>query len=254
MYNDSFNFTPSDGDLDEFEFDKHFYKRGAELTTYNLNLYSDWNDRFSTEIRYPFSDVDFLQQAVAGKDFAEFRVELDEVDVYLGQDDSRQANALDWEVEQLVIRGTYTMGNHTITGGFEREDLQIYNLFYQHVDTEIRFDGIENFAAGQAARIYHGNAISNDERDAAVEWGYAVNSAYIEGEWQITDRLELTSGVRYNWNESSDQPNINLDFVADYGFANNALNILSDFAALRSHPGRDGRDHGSRRHRIVLGR
>ena len=25
MYNDSFNFTPSDGDLDEFEFDKHFY-------------------------------------------------------------------------------------------------------------------------------------------------------------------------------------------------------------------------------------
>ncbi|GIR83227.1 MAG: hypothetical protein CM15mP84_09750 [Cellvibrionales bacterium] len=181
MYNDSFNFTPSDGDLDEFEFDKHFYKRGAELTTYNINWYADWNDRFSTEIRYSFSDVDFLQQAVAGKDFAEFRVELDEVDVYLGQDDSRQANALDWEVEQLVIRGTYTMGNHTITGGFEREDLQMYNLFYQHVDTEIRFDGIENFAAGQAARIYYGNAISNDERDAAVEWGYAVNSALHSG-------------------------------------------------------------------------
>ena len=48
MYNDSFNFTPSDGDLDEFEFDKHFYKRGAELTTYNVNWYADWNDRFST--------------------------------------------------------------------------------------------------------------------------------------------------------------------------------------------------------------
>ncbi len=222
MYNDSFNFTPSDGDLDEFEFDKHFYKRGAELTTYNINLYSDWNDRFSTEIRYSFSDVDFLQQAVAGKDFAEFRVELDEVDVYLGQDDSRQANALDWEVEQLVIRGIYTLGNHTITGGFEREDLQMYNLFYQHVDTEIRFDGIENFAAGQASRVYYGNAISNDERDAAVEWGYAVNSAYIQDEWQITDRLELTIGLRYDWYESSDTPNINPDFVADYGFANNA--------------------------------
>ena len=107
MYNDSFNYTPSDGDLDEFEFDKHFYKRGAELTTYNFNWYADWNDRFSTEIRYSFSDVDFLQQAVAGKDFAEFRIELDEVDVYLGQDDSRQANALDTETEQLVIRGTF---------------------------------------------------------------------------------------------------------------------------------------------------
>ena len=222
MYNDSFNFTPSDGDLDEFEFDKHFYKRGAELTTYNVNWYADWNDRFSTEIRYSLNDVDFLQQAVGGKDFAEFRVELDEVDVYLGQDDSRQANEMNYEIEQLVARGSYTLNNHTITAGFEREDMQIYNLFYQHVDTEIRFDGIENFAAGQAARVYYGNAISNNEQDAAVDWGYAVNTLYLQDEWQINDRLAVTLGLRYEWYESSDKPNVNPDFVADYGFSNDA--------------------------------
>ena len=222
MYNDSFNFEPSDGDLDEFEFDKHFYKRGAELTTYSVNWYADWNDRFSTEVRYSFSDVDFLQQSVSGKDFAEFRVELDEVDVYLGQDDSRQANSLDWEVEQLVIRGSYTMGNHTLTAGYEREDLQMYNLFYQHTDTEIRFSGIDNFAAGKASRVYYGNALTNNENDAAVDWGYAVNTFYFQDEWQVTDTLSLTLGVRYDWYESSDKPDINPDFVADYGFANNA--------------------------------
>ena len=222
MYNDSFNFEPSDGDLDEFEFDKHFYKRGAELTTYSVNWYADWNDRFSTEVRYSFSDVDFLQQSVSGKDFAEFRVELDEVDVYLGQDDSRQANSLDWEVEQLVIRGSYTMGNHTLTAGYEREDLQMYNLFYQHTDTEIRFSGIDNFAAGKASRVYYGNALTNNENDAAVDWGYAVNTVYFQDEWQVTDTLSLTLGVRYDWYESSDKPDINPDFVADYGFANNA--------------------------------
>ena len=154
MYNDSFNFTPSDGDLDEFEFDKHFYKRGAELTSYNFTLYSDWTDNFSTEIRYSLSEVDFLQQSVAGKDFAEMRVELDEVDVYLGQDDSRQANDLNYDIEQLVIRGTYVLGNHSITAGYETESTDVYNLFYQHTDTEIRFDGIDNFAAGQASRVY----------------------------------------------------------------------------------------------------
>jgi hypothetical protein len=161
-----------------------------------VNWYADWNDRFSTEIRYSLNDVDFLQQAVGGKDFAEFRVELDEVDVYLGQDDSRQANEMNYEIEQLVARGSYTLNNHTITAGFEREDMQIYNLFYQHVDTEVRFDGIENFAAGQAARVYYGNAISNNEQDAAVDWGYAVNTLYLQDEWQINDRLAVTLGLR----------------------------------------------------------
>ena len=145
MYNDSFNFTASDGDLDEFEFDKHFYKRGAELTTYNVNWYADWSENFSTEVRYSYNEVDFLQASVSGGDFAEFRIELDEVDVYLGQDDSRQANDLDWEVEQLVARGTYILNDHTFTFGYERDSSDIYNLFYQHVATEIRFDGIDNF-------------------------------------------------------------------------------------------------------------
>jgi len=222
MYNDSFNFTASDGDLDEFEFDKHFYKRGAELTTYNINWYADWNENFSTEVRYSYSEVDFLQASVSGGDFAEFRIELDEVDVYLGQDDSRQANDLDWEVEQLVARGTYIMDDHTITFGYERDSSDIYNLFYQHVDTEIRFDGIDNFEQGIAARVYYGNAITNNELDAAVSWGYTIHTAYIEDEWQVSPDFRLTYGLRYDSYESDDKPALNPAFAVDYGFPNTA--------------------------------
>jgi outer membrane receptor for ferrienterochelin and colicin len=222
MYNDSFNFTASDGDLDEFEFDKHFYKRGAELTTYNINWYADWSENFSTEVRYSYSEVDFLQASVSGGDFAEFRIELDEVDVYLGQDDSRQANDLDWEVQQLVARGTYIMDDHTITFGYERDSSDIYNLFYQHVDTEIRFDGIDNFEQGIAARVYYGNAITNNELDAAVAWGYTIHTAYIEDEWQVSPDFRLTYGLRYDSYESDDKPALNPAFAADYGFPNTA--------------------------------
>jgi hypothetical protein len=222
MYNDSFNYAASDGDLDEFEFDKHFYRRGAELTSYNINWYADWSENFSTEVRYSYSEVDFLQASVSGGDFAEFRIELDEVDVYLGQDDSRQANDLDWEVEQLVARGTYIMDDHTITFGYERDSSDIYNLFYQHVDTEIRFDGIDNFELGNAARIYYGNAISNNELDAAVSWGYTIHTAYIEDEWQVNPDFRLTYGLRYDSYESDDKPALNPAFAADYGFPNTA--------------------------------
>ena len=95
-------------------------------------------------------------------------------------------------------------------------------MFYQHVDTEIRFDGIDNFEQGNAARIYYGNAITNNELDAAVEWGYTVNTAYIEDEWQVTPDFRLTYGLRYDYYESDDKPALNPEFAAEYGFSNTA--------------------------------
>ena len=222
MYNDSFNFSPSDGAPNEFEFSRHFYKRGAELTSYVLNLYSSWTDNFETEIRYSFSDVDFLQQAVSGNDFAEFRIELSDVDVYLGQDDSRQANSLNWEIEQFVARGYYSLEDHRITVGYERDTNDMYNLFYQHVDTEVRFDGIDNFEAGIADRIYYGNAFSGNELETAAEWGYAINTFYIEDEWQVNSDLSVSYGLRYDYYETSDKPALNSDFLQEYGYPNTA--------------------------------
>ena len=38
------------------------------------------------------------------------------MDVYLGGDDSRHANELEYTIEQFVARGRYQLGSHTITG------------------------------------------------------------------------------------------------------------------------------------------
>ncbi|HBO13778.1 MAG TPA: cell envelope biogenesis protein OmpA, partial [Halieaceae bacterium] len=188
MYNDSTNATPSDGENIEFEFSDHFYNRGAELNSYIASLYSDWTDNFSTEVRIARTEVDFVQVPRAGDAFGEIRVELDDVDIYLGGDDSRHANELEYTIDQFVARGRYHGGSHTITGGYEREAYDIFNLFYQHVDTEIRFDGIDNFRAGLADRVYYGNAISNNEADIAEAFEYAINYVYLQDEWQGNDR------------------------------------------------------------------
>ncbi|MHA7817012.1 MAG: TonB-dependent receptor [Pseudohaliea sp.] len=221
MYNDSVNATPSDGENVEFEFSDHFYNRGAELNSYIASLYSDWTDNFSTEIRVARTEVDFVQSPRAGNDFGEIRVELEDVDVYLGGDDSRHANQLEYTIDQFVARGRYQLGSHTITGGYEREAYDIFNLFYQHVDTEIRFDGIDNFRAGLADRVYYGNAISNNQDDIAEAFEYAINYVYLQDEWQVNDKLTVTYGLRYDYYETDDAPNLNQGFLASYGFGNN---------------------------------
>ncbi len=219
-YNDGENFTQSDGDNDEFEFQNHLYERGAELNAFAATLYSDWSDVFSTEVRLAYSELDNRQNSIGGNDFGEIRVELADVDVYLGGDDSRQANDLEYDITNIILRGNYQWGDHSISFGYERDDLDIFNLFVQHTETEIRFDGIQNFRDGFADAIYYNNAPSNNPVDAAAQWGYATNTLYIQDEFMIGDRLTVVAGLRYDFYNTGDAPGENPDFVADYGFSN----------------------------------
>ncbi|MFZ8201538.1 TonB-dependent receptor [Alteromonas portus] len=236
-YNDGNFFNTSDGDLDEFELYNHLYEVGTELQSHVISLYSDWNDKFSTEIRYSYLDVDNRQISnenasgtVGGANFGEMQIYVEDeltgedVIVYLGSDDSRQANDLDYTVNGLILRGYYSLDNgHDLTFGYEREDLDVFNVFVQHTETEMRFyGGIEAFEAGLPGAIYYNNAPSGDPNDAAAEWGYAVNALYVEDEFMFNDDLTLTVGLRYDWYTTDDAPEENAEFVESYGFSNSS--------------------------------
>jgi outer membrane receptor for ferrienterochelin and colicin len=233
-YNDGFFINTSDGDLDEFELQNHLYEIGAELNSHQLSLYSDWTSNFSTELRLSYLELDNRQVSlenqsglVGGSQFGEIRIEVvdpvsgEAVDVYIGGDDSRQANDLNYDVAGLIFRGKYiTDDDHNITFGYEREDLSVFNVFLQHTETEIRFRGIDNFEAGLPSSIYYNNAPSGDPNDAAAVWDYAINSLYVQDEFYLLDDLQLQVGVRYDWYSTSDAPEENPDFTASYGFSN----------------------------------
>ena len=226
-WNDGENFRESDGDQNEFEFQNHLYERGAELTSYTGVLYSDWTDNFSTQVRASYLELDNRQISIDGLQFGEMQITAPAADpsqpaviVYLGSDDSRQANQMSYDVTSLKFKGNYYRGDHVYTFGVEREDIDIFNVFIQHVLTETRFSSIDDFENGFANALYHNNAPSGDPADAAAVWGYSINTLYGQDEVQISDRLSLVYGLRYDWYTSSDAPGENPDFVADYGFSN----------------------------------
>ncbi len=236
-YNDGNNFAQSDGDSDEFEFSSHLYERGAELETFIGVLYSDWTDKFSTEIRVSRSELDNLQRSMYGSgspgdnDFGEIIIELandpadnsDDLAVYLGSDDSRQANDLDWKGTSVMLRGHYYFDNgHTLTFGYESDKLEIYNLFVQHAETTIIFESLDDFANGTNAEIDYGYAYSGNLNDRAAEWGYTAHSTYLQDEFYLTDDLRVVAGLRYDWYTTSDKPVENEEFTASYGYSNTA--------------------------------
>jgi len=225
-WNDGFNIVRSDGDTDELEFSNHLYERGTELFSYSGSLFSDWSDNFSTEFRANYIDVDNRQESIGGNDFGEFRVTVDsptgrgDVDVYLGGDDSRQSNDLNYTVLQLFGRASYSMGDHSFTFGGEYSELDIFNLFVQHTETEIRFNSVDDFRNGIASQIEYNNSPTQNPDDAAANWGYSLNTLYAQDEWAVSDALTVILGARYDWYSSDDKPTENPAFTADYGFSN----------------------------------
>ena len=221
-YNDGENFSMSDSGQDEIEFSNHIYERGAELNSHVGTLYSNWTDRFSTELRLGYLELDNRQISVGGTDFGEMRIELDDVDVYIGGDDSRQSNKMAYDVTTLVARGAYLMDNHALTFGYELESLNIFNVFIQHTETELRFNSLALFENQFADDIYYNNSPAHNPTDAAADWGYDVNTVYLQDDFMIGDKLTLVAGFRYDWYATSTAPDLNQDFVDDYGFGNNS--------------------------------
>jgi len=242
----------SDNDSDEFEFSNHFYTKGAESETFTLKLASQWTDALSTELFFSTNTMDDSQITVGPGDFGDFQIAVNGRDgtVYVGADDSRQANSLGTESTFVKIQAQYLIGDHVLTGGYEREDLEIFNIFVQHsrggewdffdsagsnpascdaldaagrwADPTCGLSGIDKFELGRPDTIYYGSAGgTNVANDAAAQFSNVMNAVFIQDEIYF-DNIDLTiiAGLRYEFFESSDQPTFNPAFSQANGFRN----------------------------------
>ncbi|MBC7009281.1 TonB-dependent receptor [Pseudoalteromonas sp. BZK2] len=219
-YNDAFTLSQSDAYSNTVTLDNHFYKQGAEFTSIIGSLYSDWSDNFSTEVRIGKSELDATVASLdAASSFGEMQIRTEDGGtIYIGPDDSRQSNDLDYETTTFKFAGTYYLDQHTITGGYEYEKLDVFNQFVQHTQGEWRFNSVDDFENGFADRVYYNNAAgTNDPTDAAASFSYAQHTFYVQDEYSFTDLdATLTFGLRYDKYTSDDKPNYNKNFADRY--------------------------------------
>lgn len=236
-YNNGFNLTASDNGPTEYEFFNHYYNRGTKLKSYSGQIFSNWSENFSTEARVSFTTNDTFQRSVGGTDFGEVQIRTFNngqfATVYLGADDSRHSNSLATDTLNMKFKGDYTYNNHVLSLGYERETVDVFNLFIQHTEGEFRFDNVTSLAGdpnvnitaflnGQADDIFYGNAAgTNDPADGAAKFKFSTNTIYGQDEFTVDEiGLTVTAGIRYDWYTSGDVPRANSFFLARNGFDN----------------------------------
>ena len=206
------------------------YTLVSNLTAYKAQLFSDWSDTFSTEFSVARKEVENVSSPLAGDEFAAFQIYLSdptgpqtaaEPSIRLGPDRSRHANQLtvDTTTYRAVANWDFAPG-HRLTGGFEREEQDIFNLFVQVANGEYEFASIEDFENRIASSIGYSNAATNNKADGAAAFSYALNTLYLQDEWSVTPALTVTAGLRYDWYTSDDKPMANPGFEERFGFSN----------------------------------
>lgn len=221
-YVDSEDFDTRDSSFYDIQLASNLYKTKKELSSVSASLYSDWNDYFSTEVRITSLSVDNDNAPLYGTDFANVGIRIDgDRAVTFGGDVFRQSNRVEYGVDTFALKGSYYFDDGaTLTAGFEREVIDVFNLFGRYSESELTFSSIDDFRAGMPSGFRYENAATGDVNDVAGAWEYATNTLYAQYDMEVADGLDMVFGLRYDEYDTSDTPTSNPLFEQDYGFSN----------------------------------
>jgi outer membrane receptor for ferrienterochelin and colicin len=204
-------------------------------------LNSQWTDEFSTEARFLYKSYERGSFSLNGTGFAQFGVCLDPNSVgatnqcspadnaagtqatgriFFGPDISRQANVFNTDTYNGSLMARLQHGDHDLRVFGEYSQTKIFNLFLQNATGNYYFDSLADFQAGTANSVTFQRPASGDINDAAASFQYRQFTAGIQDDWQITPRLNLSYGIRYDlFDQDTDIP-VNPGFVDRYGYSN----------------------------------
>ena len=197
------------------------YNQSDALEVFSVQMFSDWNNDFSTEIKVSNKKVKTSQDPLLGANFEQMLITTDNGgQLYIGPDMFRHANKLTNERFATKIKADYYLNDdHRLSFGWEHEELSIYNLFVFGSLGFVEFASVSDFENNLGFHVYQ-NALTGNPLDAVDEFQYTVDTFYIQDEWTATEDLTINYGLRYSNYTNNDKPELNPNFEARHNFTN----------------------------------
>lgn len=202
-----------------------WYDRSEEVETVIGHVFSDWSDNFSTQLKIASTTQATGQDSLNGAEFPSMAVLLREVNgaenyLVFGPDRFRHGNSLDQDFFQFKFVAEYALEDHIFKAGYEREEVDVNNLFAQNSEGSYVFDSVADLQNATASGLLYDNAITNNENDLRAIWGYDYQSLYLQDSWDVNGELIIEFGVRYDKYSSNGSIRENQNFVNRYGYSN----------------------------------
>ncbi|MEX0326428.1 MAG: TonB-dependent receptor [Puniceicoccaceae bacterium] len=203
-----------------------FYETKYGLDDYVAELFSNWTSEFTTSFRVSYKEQ--TRKHVYDEDLTQVRIanirDTDEV-----VDASRtvtfgRGSLNDLQVNTLIaqFKGTWLLGDHQLAFGLQYENYDNTQSFFSNPIGNWFFRGlgsvdIPDGFVGALVTDEQGNPnpgiasnfsveIPGDGQTGIADWSMAIAAAYIQDNWFVTDRLNITAGLRIDYPMVDDEP------------------------------------------------
>lgn len=194
----------------------NWYNVASETKNYSVQLFSDWTDNFSTELKLGYQTYDVANGATVNQPevFACFAASCNTNApasisssipwVVAGEDRFRHENSIASERITGSLSGTYYAGDHTIKGGVDFLSNEIGNVFGQLLNGSYGFadkngNGTpvdEILAKNYSTFVKNYLPTGVTLAQSAGTWKYTQVSPFLQDTWQVNDNLSIVYGVR----------------------------------------------------------
>lgn len=198
----------------------HWYRQDKTLETVVGQLFSDWTDTFSTELKV--SKRDYKSDPKNNSDLPQISLTWTSADplgtrdnrtLRFGTESSRHFNSLQTKTLDAYFAGNLLLDDHEIKAGFDLQRNEIFNAFLQNTKGAYTFSGTDPVALWRNNQVTSytvqlplaGNQLS----DGAANWTLSNIGVFLQDTWTVNKRLTLTGGVRVDMLSTDDRPKSN---------------------------------------------
>ena len=208
----------------------NWYTVTSKTDNLSVQLFSDWSENFSTELKIGHQKYDVTNGAAIDQPevFACFSAAAGcnatpqnstASWVIGGEDRFRHENSIASTRITATLAGTYSAGDHVIKGGADFLSNEVANVFgqllhgsYGFYDKNGNGSPVDEILAkdyGFFTKNYLPNGVTLS--DSAGTWKYTQISPFIQDTWQATKNLSLVYGARINMPRADHAPPVALE-------------------------------------------
>ncbi|WP_415208770.1 TonB-dependent receptor [Rudaea sp.] len=211
----------------------NFYTVSSKTDNYSFQLFSDWTDNFSTELKLGYQKFNNTNGAAKNQPevYACFTATASECPNYpgsipssvdwviAGEDRYRHENAISSKRINGTLDGTWHVGDHVVKVGFDYLSNKTADIFgsllhgsYGFYDKNGNGTPADEIAAGDYG-TYVVNILPDGVTlaESAGTWKYTQISPFLQDTWQIADRLSIVYGVRIDMPKADHAPPAAID-------------------------------------------
>ncbi|MBQ3688849.1 MAG: TonB-dependent receptor [Bacteroidales bacterium] len=218
--------------LDAYDYAYDFI---SKTNTFTAELQSRFSDKISNEFKTSYVRVRDHREPYGISPYIEIK-DVGKGSAAFGTERSSGANALNQDIFTITDNLTWYAGCHTVTFGTHNEFYKFENLFIQDYYGSYYFTSPQNFydfANGKTIssstddegnvtyfntlnqyRYGMANAAVTGDKRWAPKFGAAELGFYVQDKWTVSDRFDLTYGLRMDVPLFFDTPEENADFNA----------------------------------------